>query len=84
MLKLSSRYSNKLFIDYNCVAPFELIFFIFLIVSAHDPLSPKPLYHKELFAGKRADWTGKPVPREIYFTCTPLAENHNHREFGLK
>lgn len=54
------------------------------LINIQDLLSPKPLYHKEMFAGKIADWTGKLVPREIYFTCTLPAQNHNHREFGLK
>lgn len=54
------------------------------LINVQGPLSPKALYHKEMFVGKTADWTGKPVPREIYFTCTPVAENDNHREFGLK
>lgn len=40
--------------------------------------------HKEMFVGKIADCTGKPVPREIYFTFTPLAAKPSHREFGLK
>lgn len=48
------------------------------------PTSSNPVYHKEMFAGKIAEWTGEPVPREFYFTFTPLAENHNHRKFGLK
>lgn len=49
-----------------------------------DPINLKLLDHKEMFIGKIADWTEKPVPREIYFAFTPLAENHNHRESGLK
>lgn len=52
-----------------------------MLINVQDLLSPKL---KEMFVGKIADWTGKPVPREIYFTFTPLAENHNHREIGLK
>lgn len=37
-----------------------------------------------MFLGRLSDWIGKPVPREIHFTFTPLTENGNHRAFGLK
>lgn len=55
-----------------------------ILINVQGPLRPMALYYKKMFVGKIADWSGKSVPREIYFTGTPLAEDHNHREFGMK
>lgn len=52
--------------------------------NIQDTLSCRVLNHKETFLGKISDWIGKPVPRENYFTFTPLKENDNHKELRLK